>query len=142
MTFAASERIGISRQRGFWLRCFLERMLIFAALVITVCGTANANVCVYKTLHIRSVHGNVVDETGQIVPGAKVLIKRDQEVIGETTTDQQGRFRLNVQRGKYWLTVQAQGFAPSRAYVSVGFGMRSVLHSNTLHMIVRVVDVC
>ncbi len=25
MTFAMSEKVGISKQRGFWLRCFLSK---------------------------------------------------------------------------------------------------------------------
>jgi len=159
MTLALGESIGISRQRGFWLRCFLGRMLILAALVVSLCGTANANVCVYKTVYVRSVRGYVIDQTGAIVPGAKIAIKQIEYVplepampkvksrqpgktVLESTADQQGVFRIKVPSGEYWIDVQANGFAPAHAYVKVGFGVRSLVHSNTLRLVLSVVNMC
>jgi len=159
MRFAVSERIERPRQRSFWLRCFLGRILILAVIVLSTSRTANANVCVYKTVYVRSVHGYVVDETGAIVPDAKVIVKqmeyvaleptnpkvktrREGKVVLESTADQQGRFRLKIPRGEYWIDVQANGFAGDHAYVKVGLGVRSLIHSNTLRLVLSVGSVC
>jgi hypothetical protein len=142
MTFAARETTGISRQRSYWLRCFLGRMLVIVALAIAVCGSANANVCVYKTLYVRSVHGSVSDLDGQVISDANVTIRRGRKVVAQTRTDGQGNFHLKVPRGKYWLEVDARGFAPSEAYLSVGLGFRSSIRSNTLHLVAEVGKIC
>ena len=142
MILAASESIGISRQRGFWLRCFLGRMLIPVSLVIVLGGTAHANVCVYKTMHVRSVHGYVVDSTLERVPNARVIAKSAGKVVVKSTTDQKGSFRLKLPRGEYDLKVEATGFAPGYARVKVGFGFRSLIHPNTLRFTVSPGVIC
>lgn len=159
MTLVMGESIGIFGQRSFWLRCFLGRMLILAVILLSVCGTVRANVCVYRTVYVRSVHGYVVDQTGIVVPSARIVVKQveyvhqdpenprlkvrqEGKVVLESTADQQGRFRLKVPRGEYWVNIEANGFAPAHAYVKVGFGIRSLLQVNPLRMRLTVGLVC
>jgi hypothetical protein len=117
-------------------------MSILGAVVASACVTAQANVCVYKTVHVRSVQGYVSDSTSARVAGAKVIAKEDGNVIGEGTADSQGNFRLSLPRGEYDLIVNATGFAPGHARVKVGFGFRSLFHSNTLRMVVSPGMIC
>jgi Carboxypeptidase regulatory-like domain len=142
MTRAASDRKGISRQRGFWLRCFLGRTMVLLALTFCLGRCACANVCVYKTLHVMRVRGHVTDYLGDKIPGAKLTFKKDGKTSLESAADEQGAFNLKVPRGKYWLSVEAPGFAPGRAYLQVGFGFKSLFHSSSLHMILSPGVIC
>jgi len=97
-------------------------------LIFSPCEFANANVCVYKTLHILHVRGHVTDYLGENIPGAKLTFKKDGKTVLESVANQQGIFNLKVPRGKYDLRVDAPGFAPSFAYLQTGFGTRSIFH--------------
>jgi len=122
---------------GLWLRCFLG-----TTMILCLGQSARANVCVYKTLHMLRVRGNVTDYLGEKIPGAKLVFKNDGKTSLESTADQQGSFNLKVPPGKYWLTIEAPGFAPGRAYLQVGFGFKSLFHSNSIHMILSPGVVC
>jgi hypothetical protein len=117
-------------------------MLTLVSLVIVPGETAHANVCVYKTMHVRSVHGYVVDSILERVPNARVIAKSAGKVVLESTADQQGNFRLKLPRGEYDLKVEATGFAPRYARVKVGFGFRSLIHPNTLRFMVTPGVIC
>jgi outer membrane receptor protein involved in Fe transport len=66
-----------------------------------------------ETVNSASVSGRVTDPQGAVVPGAAVIARQtDTNLIRETITDQEGRFRLPYLRvGRYEITVRLQGFA-------------------------------
>ena len=112
----------------------LRSGLVFVTLLTVLCGSARANVCVYKTLYVKHVQGNVRNQLGEALPLAKVSVKRGTETVAETTADQEGNFRLEVPRGEYELHVEASGYAPDHAHIKVGFGFRSALHSPPIYI--------
>jgi hypothetical protein len=97
---------------------------------------------VYKTVHILHVQGQVFDQAGEKIPGAKITIKRGPDTIAESTADQDGKFRLNVPPGEYDVNVNAPGFAPGYSHVKVGFGLKSAFHSSSVKIILPVGTVC
>jgi hypothetical protein len=138
---AAISRISI--QRSFWLRCFLGRSVAFVVFILLSGGTARANVCVYKTFYVHGVYGYVSDLLHERIPGATILLKDlSGKVVAQSVGNEQGEFRIKAPSGTYWLVVEAQGFAPGRAYLRVGFGIRSMLHSNSIHIVVTPGVIC
>jgi hypothetical protein len=128
------ERSGNSRQRGFWLRCFLGGITILFALVSCPSENARANVCVYKTLHVIQTRGHVTDYSGKSIPDAKLTFKNDGKTVLESSADQEGNFNVKVPKGKYELRVESPGFAPGYAYLQVGFGFRTFFRSKSILM--------
>jgi hypothetical protein len=59
------------------------------------------------------IQGTVVDQSGGVVPGANAEVKNiDTNLTKNVTTDEDGRFSfLQLQPGRYALTVTKQGFA-------------------------------
>ena len=85
------------------------------------CGLALA-LCVFisppsvlaqETVNTASVSGRVTDPQGAVVPGALVTARAtDTNVVRETVTDHEGRFRLPYLKvGRYEIKVSLQGFA-------------------------------
>lgn len=55
--------------------------------------------------------GRVIDETGNSLPGARVILLRDEQIFKNAVTDTSGRFNfIGVPTGKYTLTVTSVGF--------------------------------
>src|SRR5260221_7606279 len=119
---------------------------------VRLCGVALAvcvivgslPVCAQETVNSASVSGRVTDPQGAVVPGATVIARQtDTNVIRETITDQEGRFRLSYLKvGRYEITVRLQGFADvTRALtltVGSAFELPIVLKVGTLETSVTV----
>lgn len=112
----------------------LRSALLLVTLMMFFCGSARANVCVYKTLYVKHVQGHVRNQLGEALPSAKVIVKRGTETVAETTADQEGNFRVEVPRGEYELHIEAPGYAPDHAHIKVGLGFRSALHSPQIYI--------
>ncbi len=68
-----------------------------------------------------SVSGRVVDETGAVLPYARVTVRL--AALGfekSATTDEAGQFRLELPAGAYEVTAEIDGFSLSRKKVEVG----------------------
>ena len=65
-----------------------------------------------ETVNTATVNGTVIDGAGGVLPGAVVVARSiDTNVSRETTTDNQGRFRLTYLKvGRYEITASQQGF--------------------------------
>lgn len=64
-----------------------------------------------------SISGKVLDETGQLLPGASVVIK---EISRSTSSDENGRYRLSgINEGTYTLRVSYIGYQPLDQTVSL-----------------------
>jgi hypothetical protein len=82
-------------------------------LVIVVLATAFAQVgYAQETVNLASISGRVTDPQGAVVPGAQVMARHtDTNVLAETTTGNDGRFRFPYLRvGSYELRVHLDGF--------------------------------
>ena len=68
--------------------------------------------------------GQVVDQTGKIIPGAEVSVASDQGVVRKATADQNGTFRmLALPNGTYTVSINAPGHnAIANQSIRVGAG--------------------
>lgn len=131
MTSSAGERMGISRQRGFWLRCFLGVFLVS----VNLCGPASAQVEGPATLHFWRLHGVVVDAGGKPVAGEAVNLVRDDKVEYSTTTDGSGRFDCKGVSGHYWLRMKPKDASVVNREVVVGDEALMLLKKNVFYVI-------
>jgi Carboxypeptidase regulatory-like domain len=137
MTFAASERIGISRQRGFWLRCFLGA----AVLAVLAGAVAKAQISILKPLRIERVQGYVTDETGKAVPRAAVKLLRDGQAVLGTATDETGWFQIDRANGQYVLSASA-GVSEVGREVQVETNPLTLIGHKTLYVMIRTSGSC
>jgi hypothetical protein len=132
MTFAASERIGISRQRGFWLRCFLGVAFLCAAAG----GVLNAQVQLDKPEHITKAEGLVVNSQGKPVAHAEITLDQDGKPVYTTRTDDRGAFHFDHASGHYTFRVARTEYAPAAKEVIVDFQIATSLERKKLYVIV------
>ena len=132
MTRAASARIGISRQRGFWLRCFLGCML----LAIVVCSLARAQQ-LEKDGPIRLTHveGVVVSTRGVPAANVEVTLSQDDKVRMSTHTDQSGKFRFNHVDGDYMFRVARTLNAPAAHEIVVRAELATYIERKKLYVV-------
>ena len=136
MTCSVSERIGISRQRGFWLRCFLGRALGIALLCVPARGSLSAQVEVSNVLHLAHVEGLVVNSDGKPVVNAEITLVQDEKVAYRTRTDNAGAFRFDHVVGHYWFRVARTEYAPAAQEIKVGDLIESYVQRKKLYVIV------
>ncbi|MFQ7056884.1 MAG: carboxypeptidase regulatory-like domain-containing protein [Alistipes sp.] len=82
------------------------KKLIFL-IVILALAAANA-----FAARIYPAEGRVVDEQGQAVEYATVVLLKGSDQVAGMATDDTGRFVLKVPSGEYTLSVQYLGFDP------------------------------
>ncbi len=87
---------------------FIIGLVWIALLPAALADVASAQ----ETLSSASVSGRVTDPLGAVVPGARVTARQlETNVARDTTTDQEGRFRLPYLKvGSYEITVRLEGF--------------------------------
>jgi Carboxypeptidase regulatory-like domain len=131
MTVALSARTGISRQRGFWLRCFLGCML-----VALVCGVAHAQQ-LEKDGPIRLTHVEGVVVTGRGAPAAnvEVTLSQDDKVRMSTHTDQSGKFRIDHVQGDYMFRVARTLNAPAAHAIVVRAEIATYIERKKLYIV-------
>jgi hypothetical protein len=140
MTFVPNASLSSSKQRGFWLRCFLARtrvirnIVMVAASVMTT-GSAQAQIATPAPYHLTHVRAVFVDAKGHPIPGAAVTLDRDDKVFYSTTTDAAGRFEIKHASGHYRLHVDKKGYSTVSREVVVGVEMLTYLHNETLYVI-------
>jgi len=142
MTATSQQSLGNSRQRGFWLRCFLGKRLTLVFLLCFLSKNAIANECSYRPVYVRNLLGHVSYATGEDAHGAKITVKDGAKAVFQSTTNQKGDFQLKVPRGEYELTAEAPGFLPSAAHVHVGFSLRSLFRRDLIKLRLDVTRVC
>ena len=77
-----------------------------------------------ETVNSASVSGRVTDSQGGVVPGAAVTARQvDTNVVTETTTNPDGRFRFPYLKvGRYEITVHLEGFADVKRALTLTVG--------------------
>jgi outer membrane cobalamin receptor len=71
-----------------------------------------------------SVAGTVTDPHGQPVPDAQVIVTRAASVAAQTSTDDSGRYHIDVPSGRYEIRVAIQGFSVEPQHVVLDGGDR------------------
>lgn len=80
--------------------------------------------------------GVVLDPTGAVITGAKIIIRGNQLSPVETETDQKGEFRLNhIAAGDYEIEALKDGFKPAITRLKVNSG------TPTLKIVLQIADV-
>ncbi len=120
MTFPASDRIGISRQRGSWLRCFLGNAVLPLALLLAASAPSWAKIESQGPIHLWRLHGLLVNPEGQPLANVPVTLSRDNKLIAKTTTDSDGRFAFDHVYGHFQLHIDRTHYAPLDREVIVG----------------------
>jgi len=109
MTFVANLNLGIQKQRGFWLRCFLS-----GAIFILATGSAFAQLDIPKPERLTHVEGIVVNPEGHPAGQLSVKLLRDEKSIAETQTDESGNFEFErIPSGPYVFRVARSQYAPA-----------------------------
>lgn len=88
----------------------LNKKSVVAVLVLLFMTTGHTTVAVQEPRF--ELQGEVKDEAGALVIGAKVSLKEEKAAPRETLTNEQGRFRFDgLGAGSYQLEVTGEGFA-------------------------------
>jgi hypothetical protein len=134
MTPTAGFKSGIYRQRGFWLRYFLEQTLVFGLLSLSICS-AHAQIEVPSPYHLAHLRGIFVDAKGNPIPDAAVTLDRDDKTLYSTRTDRSGKFEIKHVSGRYRLHINMKGYSTVSRDVIVGLEALTYLHGSTLYII-------
>jgi hypothetical protein len=142
MTFATRETTGISRQRSYWLRCFLGVTWSSIALgVASSGGVAHAQAtydCFYvKTAKVAHIRGLVLDQHGTPIAGAQIelLKKGANDAVANTQSDAKGSFQFDAPAGPYWVHAKADGFQTTGLSVRVDHGLFSFFNTRRLYVV-------
>jgi Carboxypeptidase regulatory-like domain len=131
------ERLGSSRQRGFWLRCFLRAVL---SLAITL--PLNAQIEVQRPLRVSHVHGYVVNLKGKPVSGAQVELAREGASTRTASTSSEGEFVFIGVSGRYFLRVREPKTAIAAREIVVGKNLFSVFHREPIYVVLMPGGAC
>jgi len=100
----------------------MRRLVRLVAACVVVAAAARAGA--QETINSATVGGRVSDPQGAVVPGARVTARQlETNVVAETTTDLEGRFRFPLLRvGPYEIGAHLEGFkdASLRLTLTVG----------------------
>ena len=136
MTFAASKNTGISRQRGFWLRCFLARACFAMAICLMASTTSWAKVEPQGPMHLWRIHGFFMNTAGKPIENVEISLLRDGAVMYKTRTDGAGSFAFNGVTGRYTLHIdKSSNYSQLSRDVIVGLETVTMLRHNTLYVI-------
>jgi carboxypeptidase family protein/TonB-dependent receptor-like protein len=98
---------------------------VFRIAFVVCCafGCAQATTA-QETINSASVSGRVTDPQGDVVPGAQVTARqKETNVVAETTTDQDGRFRFPYLKvGPYEIKLHLEGFADATRSLTLTVG--------------------
>src|SRR5438045_165117 len=94
---------------------FRHRLLLntFAGLLFGLAAAVLPGTVGFAQTITATINGTVTDQTGAVVPNARVQVTSTATGQGKTaTTDGEGRYTVPfLQPGGYKVTVEAQGFA-------------------------------
>jgi Carboxypeptidase regulatory-like domain len=69
------------------------------------------------------LQGQIVDETGAVIPGASITLKNSSGLVVGTNSGGAGEYEFrNLAPGKYTVSVTANGFAPSAQEIEIAAG--------------------
>ena len=131
-----NKSLGVRRQRGYWLRCFLGWTWQFLLLTGILCSSLHAKVDIPKALRLTHVGGYVVNSQGKPVVNVEVTLVRDDTVAFSTRTDGAGAFDFDHVSGRFWFRVARSEYAPAAREVTVQSELVTYLERKKLYVIV------
>ena len=135
MIFAMKPKIGLPKQRSFWLRYFLACIL---GLVLCIAGAAalHAQLDLPAPERLTHVEGIIVDDTGRPAAELQVTLVRDEQIAYQTQTNRSGQFRIqHVRSGPYIFRVKRSGNAPAERQIMVTDEVVTALERKRLYVI-------
>jgi len=94
-----------------------NRAWISALVVSILIACSGALFAQAPTGHLR---GQIVDQTGAVIPGAAITVKNSSGLVVSATSDGAGAYDVkNLAPGKYTVNVTAKGFAPTAKEVEL-----------------------
>src|SRR5579864_1395378 len=97
-----------------------NRAWISALVVPILLACSGALFAQAPTGHLR---GQIVDQTGAVIPGAAITVKNSSGLVVSATSDGAGAYDVkNLAPGKYTVSVTANGFAPASKEVEIAAG--------------------
>jgi len=135
MSFAARDMAGISRQRGFWLRCFLGRLFTSLMLGFALCGVSQAQIEVPGPFHLTHLEGVVVNQSGKPIENGEITLVQDDKVAYSTRTDRSGHFEFKNVTGRYRLRMHTPTYSVVSREVLIGFEIVTAMKRNKLYII-------
>jgi hypothetical protein len=134
MRLALVEKIGIPKQRGFWLRCFLGRASFAMAAWLAASSFTWCKVEMPGPIHLWRIHGLFVNPAGKPIENVEVTLARDGTVLYKTKTDGTGRFSFDHVYGRYSLHIDKSEYSQVSREVIVG-ELVTMLGQKTLYVI-------
>jgi hypothetical protein len=135
MTSPIIERVSISKQRSYWLRCFLEAMLFTGMVVGFSTKNSNAMTCVVSRVRVAHLQGEVFDPSGIPLPQSRVRVSQGISVIAETLTDNKGHFAVKLSDGTYRIEVEMAGFHGLHQEIEIAHDVFKLVHPGHLRVI-------
>ncbi len=91
------------------------KVAIFAGLLVV------ANEAVYPQsdcfgqhdIVVSDFHGQVFDPSGEPISGVSIAVSQSEKPIATTTTNESGRFQIQISEGTFWIKASAPGFSSS-----------------------------
>jgi len=133
---------GISKQRGIWLRCFLDAGFLPFILFALALQAMNAQITVLKPLHLSHLYGYVLSETGKPLAGVKVALASGKQPSQAGNTDANGFFDFPDARGEYLFHVKLPGAALVDRLIIVGAGSHARLHRGPIYVMIKPGGAC
>src|ERR1051326_4874892 len=97
-----------------------NRACISALVVFILIACSGALFAQAPSGHLR---GQIVDQTGAVIPGAAITVKNSSGLVVSATSDGAGAYDVkNLAPGKYTVNVTAKGFAPTTKELEIAAG--------------------
>jgi hypothetical protein len=97
-----------------------NRAWISALVLVILIACSGALFAQAPTGQLR---GQIVDQTGAVIPGAALTVKNSSGLVVSATSDGAGAYDVkNLAPGKYTVSVTAKGFAPATKEVEIAAG--------------------
>src|SRR5258708_30649118 len=94
-----------------------NRAWISALAVVILITSSGVLFAQAPTGHLR---GQIVDQTGAVIPGAAITVKNSSGLVVSATSDDAGAYDVkNLAPGKYTVSVTANGFLPTTKDVEI-----------------------
>ncbi len=82
--------------------------------------------CFQKSIHASSIRASVADISGEPIANAEIVLTREEKIVKQLTTDENGKFTLTPIAGNYRVAAKAPGFAPASTPITIRRGAISL----------------